>query len=155
MKTIDGMRRSGVGIQPDATVADAAAIMERAGVGVLAVIDGAEIVGIVTDRDLVRRALARRLPPDARVDAVMTTPVVTVDAAADLHDAIRTLRHHALRRLPVVRDGRFVGMVSLDDLLVEAAGKLTEVVRDLADLVHPIRVELLHPHRDSPLPAAR
>ena len=71
MRTMDAVRRSGVGIGPERSVRDAAAIMEQAGVGSLAVIDGAHLVGIVTDRDLVRRALAPGLAPDVRVDAVM------------------------------------------------------------------------------------
>jgi len=69
----------------------------------VAVIDGEHLIGIVTDRDLVRRGLARDLPADARIDAVMTAPVVTVDADADLHDAFALFRTHAVRRLALVR----------------------------------------------------
>ena len=72
MKIIDMMHRPPVTIRPDQTITDAAIEMERAGVGVLAVIDGTGLVGIVTDRDLVRRGLATRTAPDARVDSIMT-----------------------------------------------------------------------------------
>ena len=80
MRTIDRIHRSGVGITPERTIAEAAEIMEQAGVGCLAVIEGDQVVGIVTDRDLVRRGMARRLPLDARVDAVMSSPPLTIDA---------------------------------------------------------------------------
>lgn len=146
MRTIDGVRRSGVGIEPDRTVHEAAAIMEQSGVGALAVIDGERLVGVVTDRDLVRRAMARGLTPDARVDGVMTTPVVTIDADADLHAAFALFRSHAVRRLPVVRDDRFVGMITVDDLLVDLAA-------DLSDLARPVAAEIRFAHHDSPLPA--
>ena len=146
MRTMDGVRRSGVGIGPDRTVQDAAAIMDQSGVGALAVIDGEQLVGVVTDRDLVRRALARGLPPDARVDAVMTTPVVTIDADADLHDAFALFRSHAVRRLAVVRDEQFVGMITVDDLLVNLAA-------DLSDLARPVTAEVVFAHHDSPVPA--
>lgn len=146
MRTIDGVRRSGVGIEPQQTIRDAAAIMEQAGVGSLAVVEGARLVGIVTDRDLVRRGLACGLPADARVDAVMTAPVVTIDADADLHDAFALFRTHALRRLAVVRGEQFVGMVTVDDLLVDLAA-------DLHDLSRPVSAELLAAHHDSALPA--
>lgn len=146
MRTIDGVRRSGVGIEPQQTIRDAAAIMEQAGVGSLAVVEGARLVGIVTDRDLVRRGLACGLPADARVDAVMTAPVVTIDADADLHDAFALFRTHALRRLAVVRGEQFVGMVTVDDLLVDLAA-------DLHDLSRPVSAELLTAHHDSALPA--
>ena len=146
MRTIDGVRRSGVGIEPQRTIRDAAAIMEQAGVGSLAVIDGDRLVGIVTDRDLVRRGLACGLPTDARVDAVMTTPVLTIDGDADLHDAFALFRTHALRRLAVVRGERFVGMVTVDDLLVDLAS-------DLYDLSRPVSAEVLTAQHDSGLPA--
>ena len=64
MRTIEGVRRSGVAVRPDETIQNAAALMEQAGVGSLAVLDGDELVGIVTDRDLVRRGLARGLASD-------------------------------------------------------------------------------------------
>lgn len=146
MRTIDGVRRSGVGIEPRHTIRDAAAIMEQAGVGSLAVIEADRLVGIVTDRDLVRRGLARGLPADARVDAVMTAPAVTIDADADLHDAFALFRTHALRRLAVVRGEQFVGMVTVDDLLVDLAA-------DLHDLSRPVLAEVLTAHHDSGLPA--
>jgi CBS domain-containing protein len=146
MRTIDAVRRSGVGIGPERTISEAAAIMENAGVGALAVIDGEQLVGIVTDRDLVRRGLACDIPTDARVDAVMTAPVVTIEADADLHDTFALFRTHAVRRLAVVRDGQFVGMITVDDLLMDLAS-------DLTDLARPVAAEVLFAHHDSPVPA--
>lgn len=146
MRTIDAVRRSGVGIAPDHTIGDAASVMTKAGVGCLAVIEEGRLVGIVTDRDLVRRAMARGLPLDARVDSVMTTPVITIRDDADLHDAYAVFRTHAVRRLAVVRDGHFVGTITIDDLLVDLAA-------DLADLARPVTAEVLYPHHDSPVPA--
>jgi CBS domain-containing protein len=146
MKTIDATRRSAIGIGPDRTITGAAQLMEQAGVGALVVLDGTTVVGLVTDRDLVRRAMARQLPPDGRVDAVMTAPVVTVDADADIREAFGLFGAHAIRRLPVVRDGQFVGMFTIDDALVAIA-------RDIGDLTRPIAAELLFAHRDSPPPA--
>jgi CBS domain-containing protein len=147
MRTIEAVRRSGVGIDPDRTIRDAAAIMDQAGVGSLAVIDGHDLVGIVTDRDLVRRGLARGLAADARVDGVMTSPVVTISADADLHDAFALFRTHAVRRLAVVRDREFAGMITIDDLLMDLAA-------DLTDLARPVTAEVLFGHHDSPVPAA-
>jgi CBS domain-containing protein len=145
MRTIDAVRRSGIGIGPERTIHAAAAVMEHSGVGSLAVIDGTQLLGIVTDRDLVRRALACGMPSDARVDGVMSSPVVTIAADADLHDAFALFRAHALRRLAVVRDGRFVGMITVDDLLVDLAA-------DLADLAEPVRSEIISAHHDAALP---
>jgi CBS domain-containing protein len=142
------MRRSGLSIEPERTIHDAAAVMEQTGVGALAVIDGDRLVGIVTDRDLVRRGLAQGLPTDARVDGIMSTPVVTIDADADLHSAFALFRTHAIRRLAVVRGGQFVGVITIDDLLVDVAA-------DLVDLSRPVEAEILFAHHDSPAPATR
>jgi CBS domain-containing protein len=148
MRISDAVRRSGVAITPERTIRDAAGVMEESGVGALAVVDGDQLVGIVTDRDLVRRALARDLPNDGRIDAVMSTPVVTIDADADLHDAYARFRTSAVRRLAVVRDDRFIGMITIDDLLIDVAA-------DLADLARPVTAETVFAHHDSPVPATR
>ena len=146
MRTIEAVRRSGVGIGPERTIHEAAQVMEQAGIGALAVIDGERLVGIVTDRDLVRRGLARDLPVDARVDAVMSAPVVTIDADADLHDTFAVFRTHAVRRLALVRAGQFVGMITVDDLLVDLAG-------DLSDIARPVTAEVIFGHHNNPGPA--
>jgi CBS domain-containing protein len=146
MKVIEGIRRSGVGIGPGQTIREAATIMERSGLGALAVVDGENLVGVVTDRDLVRRGMARNLPYDARVDGLMSAPVVTIDADTDLHGAFALFRTHGVRRLAVVRASRFVGMITIDDLLIDLAA-------DLSDLSRPVIAETIFGHHDSPLPA--
>lgn len=146
MRTIDAVRRSGVGIGPDRTIHDAAVLMDQAGVGSLAVIVGERLVGIVTDRDLVRRGLARGLASDARVDGIMTSPVVTIAADADLHDAFALFRSNAVRRLAIMGGEQFLGMVTIDDLLIDLAA-------DMADLARPITAEVMFGHHDSSVPA--
>jgi len=146
MRAIELIRRSGVAVAPDRTMRDAAEIMERSGVGALAVLDGDHLVGIVTDRDLVRRGLARGLDPDVRVDALMSSPVVTIDAAADVHSAFAIFRTNAVRRLVVTERGRFAGVLAIDDLLINLSA-------DLADLVRPVTAETIIGHRDTPVPA--
>ena len=147
MQTISRLHRSGVGVAPDRTIADVAKLMNNSGVGSIAVLDDDRLVGVVTDRDLVRRGLACDLPPDARVDGVMTAPALTIEADAPLHDAVDAFSRHAVRRLAVVHRGRFVGMISLDDLLLDLAG-------DLRSLTAPLAAEIASPQRDSLPPVA-
>lgn len=146
MHTIDAVRRSGIGITREQTVQEAARIMEHTGVGSLVVLEGSEPIGVVTDRDLARRVLAPGRPLDARVDSVMSSPVVTIGADADLHAAFALFRTHGVRRLAVLREGRFVGMLTVDDLLVHLAG-------ELVDLSSPVSAEIAHAHRNGPVPA--
>ena len=142
MRIVEALRRSGVAVGPDRTIRDAAMIMEQSGVGSLAVIENDQLVGIVTDRDLVRRGVAMDIPSDARIDSVMSTPVVTVDADGDLHDTFALFRTHPVRRLAVVRGEQFVGMITIDDLVIDLAA-------DLVDLSRPITAEVLFAHRNS------
>lgn len=145
MRVIDAVRRSGISIEADRTVHDAAVLMEQTGVGSLAVLDNGRLAGIVTDRDLVRRAMAPALSPDARIDAVMTMPVESIDAGADLHEAVRSFRDKTVRRLAVTENGEFVAMITIDDLIINIAG-------DLADLAHPLTAEVLFAHHDAAVP---
>jgi CBS domain-containing protein len=145
MRVIQAIRKNVVSIAPDATLAEASEVMERANVGALVVLDGARLTGIVTDRDIVRRGVAHGLPPDARIDAVMTPDVVTLDADADIRAALPLFRTHACRRLPLTSDGQVVGVLALDDLLVD-------LVNDLSDVIRPIIGEVIFGHHDAPLP---
>ncbi len=146
MRTIEALRRSAVSVEPGRTIRGCAGVMERSGVGALGVVDDDRLVGIVTDRDLVRRALAQGLPLSATVNCVMSAPVVTIDAYADVDAAFGLFRSYAVRRLAVTRDQRFVGMITVDDLIVDLAA-------DLRDLSWPIRSELLMPQHDHPVPS--
>jgi signal-transduction protein with cAMP-binding, CBS, and nucleotidyltransferase domain len=93
-----------VGIEPERTIHDAAAVVDQTGVGTL----------VVTDRDLVRRCLAKGLLADAGTDGIMTSPGVIIDAEADLHGVFVLFRTIAVRRLGVVRGEQFVGMIPTD-----------------------------------------
>jgi CBS domain-containing protein len=145
MRVGDVVQRAPITLPPHGTIREAAQLMESNGVGSIAVVDGRHLVGIVTDRDIVRRAVARDLAGDARIDGIMSAPVVTIDADADLRHAFDILHGHAVRRLATVRDGVLVGILSLDDLLVCLSS-------DLANLARPVTAELLFAHRDPPLP---
>jgi CBS domain-containing protein len=146
MRTIEEIRRPGISIGPDKTIRDGAVLMEQSGIGSLVVVEHEGLVGIVTDRDLVRRGLAKGLPVDARIDGVMSSPVISIDVDADVATAFELLRTHKVRRLAVLLNRRFIGMISVDDLIVELAV-------DLRDLSGPVRSENLFPEHDGPVPA--
>jgi CBS domain-containing protein len=146
VKTKELVAKSPVTVQGDVSIKEAAALMDTANVGALLVMDGTRLAGIVTDRDIVVRAVAGAYPPGARIDSVMSTDIVAVDAAADVHDAYRILGSHGVRRLPVLEDGEIVGMLTVDDLLVGIA-------TDLEHLVHPVIGEMVFGHHPVPVPA--
>ena len=145
MRAIEAIRKNMVTVSPDATLAQAAELMERANVGALVVLDGERLAGIVTDRDIVVRGVAHRLPADARIDSVVTTDVVTLRADADLRAVLPIFRTHACRRVPLVDDDRVVGMLTVDDMLID-------LINDLADVVRPVTGEVVFGHHEAPLP---
>ncbi len=145
MRAIEATRRPLVTVDGGASVSAAASVMAIHGVGALVVTDGDQSVGIVTDRDIVIRAVAGG-KCDGRVDGVMTTELVTLAADGDVRDAYRLFREHALRRLPLVRDGKAVGMLTADDLIIDLSA-------DLADVARPITGEVIFGQHDSLVPA--
>ena len=119
-KVRDIMTPDPVGVYYEQTVAEAARVMRDAGVGAVLVVSGESLSGMVTDRDLVIRGLAEGAGPDSPVGPLCSDKLVGVDANADLADAERLIREHAVRRLPVIDSGQIVGMVSLGDLAASA-----------------------------------
>lgn len=121
-KIRDIMTPDPLGVYYDQTIAETARLMRDAGVGAVLVVNGESLSGVVTDRDLVIRALAEGAAPDTPVGPLCSPKLVGVDAGADVAEAERLIREHAVRRLPVIDDGQIVGIVSIGDLAVSEDG---------------------------------
>ncbi|NKE62403.1 CBS domain-containing protein [Lentzea sp. PSKA42] len=107
-------------LPPDAPVREAAKAMRDRDIGDVLVVEGDRLYGIVTDRDLVVRAMADRDDmSDCCVRDVCSDHVVTADMTETLDTAIARMRENAVRRIPVVDAGRPVGVLSLGDAAVE------------------------------------
>ena len=107
-------------VDAGATLVEAAREMRDGDVGALIVVENGTVAGIVTDRDIVVRAIADgKDPGSTRVSDVATMNPVTLTVDQTVEDAIRTMREQDIRRIPVVQDGRPAGIVSLGDLAIE------------------------------------
>lgn len=105
---------------PTSTLEHASRLMRDRGIGdVLVVDDDQRLTGIVTDRDLVVRCLADGASADTAISNACSGDLTTTTPDAAVDDVVRLMRQHSLRRVPVVDDGRPVGIVSLGDLAVE------------------------------------
>ena len=102
-----------------ATIEDAATVMRDRGIGDVVVTDNGSVIGILTDRDIVVRALADGLGPATTVESVLTGEVHTLDASDPIARATQLMREHNIRRMPVLSEGSLVGIVSLGDLAEE------------------------------------
>jgi CBS domain-containing protein len=117
----DLMSQPPVCLSPDASIEEAARVMREQDIGDVFVADGDRIAGVVTDRDIVVRGIAEgKQPTTAKLAEVFTSgELVSVSPDDSVEEAITLMRQRALRRLPVVDDGRPVGVVSLGDLAIE------------------------------------
>lgn len=102
----------------DSTVSEAAQIMSDNDIGDVMVTEkDGKVCGVLTDRDIVLRVLAdRKDPSKTRVGDVCTRNPVTLDPSSSVEDAIRLMADKAIRRIPVVKDGKPIGIVALGDL---------------------------------------
>jgi CBS domain-containing protein len=133
-----------VTIHPSATVATAATRMGTENVGALVVVEDRKPVGIVTDRDLVLRVLAKdRLAAETEVRTVMTPNPVCINADTPLEGVISRMKTHRFRRLIVVNDQQeVVGIVSLDDI-IELVAEVRRALEGITDVMHAVRHEPL------------
>jgi CBS domain-containing protein len=103
-------------VEPSDSIGEAAEKMTSQGVGAVVVSDFGRMIGIFTERDLMRAVAGRVHSSEARVREWMTADPVTVGEDASAADAAQTMLEHGFRHLPVVADGRAVGIVSIRDV---------------------------------------
>src|SRR5688500_6365190 len=107
-------------VKAGTTIFEAAQQMRDQGIGDVIVTDGGKVCGIVTDRDIVVRAIADgREPTTTKVGDICSRDLVTLAPTADVTEAVTLMRERALRRLPVVENGKPVGIVSIGHLAIE------------------------------------
>jgi len=110
--------------QPSQSLTDVAKLMKEEDVGAVPVLDGDRLVGVVTDRDIVVRGIADGSDPHTvRVGEIASADIVTVRPDDDLDEALRLMAQHQVRRLPVVDEGRLVGVLAQADVAHEAKDK--------------------------------
>jgi CBS domain-containing protein len=114
-KVKDLMTKNVITIDANKTVIEAAALMSQNDVGDLVVMDGNTPVGIITERDFVRRILAEGKSADTKVSEVMTSPLKVIDPEAPIKEAARRMVNKRIRRLPVIKDNKLVGIITTAD----------------------------------------
>ena len=119
------MTEAAVTDRPDDTLQQAAGKMREQQTGSLLVLDGQDLVGIVTERDVLK-AVATATPLDTPVSEVMSKDLITVEPGTSLREAARIMTERWIRHLPVLESGRLVGIVSQRDLAGVLAGALNE-----------------------------
>jgi len=107
-------------VAPEATVYDAISLMASKNVAAVLVISGGNMVGIISARDYGRKViLAEKSSRDVRVQEIMTTSLITVTPEMTVLDAMALMTRHHIRHLPVLKEGKLDGLVTMADLVSE------------------------------------
>jgi CBS domain-containing protein len=105
-------------IAPDATVYEALEELAEKDIGALVVLEGVELVGIFSERDYVRKVILKgRSSRDMKVHEIMSSPVVTLSVQTSIDECMYRMTEQRCRHLPVVEDGKVVGVVSIGDVV--------------------------------------
>lgn len=134
---LDHKGRDVATIPADATVLDAARLMNERHIGALVVTEADRVVGVFTERDILTRVVGAECDPATTfVSDVMTTPVAVCSPETTRDECRNVMRSRRIRHLPVVASDRLVGIVSIGDLLVEESSDQEQTIRYLYEYMH-------------------
>ncbi|MGH7230037.1 MAG: CBS domain-containing protein [Nitrospiraceae bacterium] len=112
------MNRQIRSIRPEATLSEAAELMRSSRVGALLVVDQGDYSGVVSESDLVRKAMAVGLNPDqSQVRTIMSSPLISIEIDRSAHEASDLMSEKEIRHLAITQDSQIVGIISVRDLL--------------------------------------
>ncbi|RLG39756.1 MAG: hypothetical protein DRO05_08095 [Thermoproteota archaeon] len=113
-----------ISVEPSVSVADVAETMDRHGIGSVLVRKDEKIIGIITERDIIKRCVAKirdRLPREVKAEEIMTRDLITISGDSDIFEAAKMMSEYDIRRLIVVNSsGKPIGIISMKDILREA-----------------------------------
>ncbi|WP_423793288.1 cyclic nucleotide-binding/CBS domain-containing protein [Methanocaldococcus indicus] len=128
-------------VSKDMSVYDVANILKEKNIGAVVVVEDNKPIGIITERDIVREVVANNLKPkDVLVEDVMRKKVITIEHNKSINDAAKIMAKYNVKRLPVVKDGELVGIITQSDI-VKISPKLLEIVIEYANIMEPPKVE--------------
>lgn len=125
-----------ISIVQDASVFDAIKLMADRAVGSLLVMDGDELQGIVTERDYARKVIIKgRSSESTPVADIMTTDLVTASPMQSVNDCMNLMSERRIRHLPIVMDGKVVGLISIGDLVQAIISDQKEEIEQLGSYI--------------------
>jgi CBS domain-containing protein len=116
------------------SVVEAARLMREQDIGSLPITDDEKLVGMITDRDITTRVVAEAADPTSTsVEDVYSRDLVSVEPDEDLDEALQLMARHQVRRLPVVENGRLVGIVAQADIALKDNDKTAQLVEAISE----------------------
>ena len=124
-------------IGPDAKVIEALQLMAQKDVGALVVMEGARLVGMLSERDYARKVILHgRSSQDVPVRDIMTSDVVTIDPGKTIEDCMGLVTQRRIRHLPVCEGEKLIGLVSIGDLVKEVIADQEQTIKQLESYIH-------------------
>ena len=125
-------------ISPKATVREAITLMATRNIGALPVMEDDELLGIITERDYARNVILKgRSSKDTCVDEVMSTGLTTVSPDQSVTDCMELMTEKRIRHLPVVEEGRVVGIISIGDVVMAVISNQASMIEHLEGYISP------------------
>jgi len=124
-------------VEPGAPVLEAIRRMAEHGVGALLVMQGARLVGIVSERDYARKVILKgRSSSETAVEQIMSTPVLTVPPDRSVHECMQIMTDRRVRHLPVLDGTRVLGVLSIGDLVRSVLEEQRQTIEQLEHYIH-------------------
>jgi len=124
-------------VKPNSSVLDAVQKMNKFNIGSILVVDGRKPVGIVTERDILRRVVELSMEPSiVKVSDIMSHPVITINPDATIEEAARLMTVRQIKKLPVVEEDGVVGIITTMDIM-KAAPRMMDLFGELSQTRRP------------------
>jgi len=132
----DIMAKKVISIEHDKTVLDVCNKFKKHRLGSLVVVNSGIIVGIITERDVIERVIVeQKNPKKTKVEHIMSKNIITIHASAKIEQAAELMRKHKIKKLPVILNNEFVGMITVTDI----ANIMPNFTKTLADESKPYK----------------
>jgi len=127
-KVRDIMTKNVVKSDKDSTIYDLARLMDQNRIGCIVIAEDDKPIGIVTERDIITKCLAKEMKPrEVKAKDIMSSPVITIEPDAEMLEAAKVMVSRMIRRLPVVENNKLVGIITTSDMIRESSkGKRKE-----------------------------
>lgn len=132
----DVMNKKVVIAKPDITLREASVIMNKFHIGSLVIVEKNKIVGIITERNILIAVAEGRDPDLVTAEEIMSKKVITIEPDKRVEDAVKLMMEHKIKKLPVVAEGKLVGIITASDIIV-VEPKLIEAVASLLSMRMP------------------
>jgi CBS domain-containing protein len=137
LKVEDAMGKEVITVDEDSSVKEAADVMNKFEIGCLIAVRKGKAIGIITERDLLKRVIAEgKDTSKTKVKDIMTSPLVVAEPAMELEDAVKLMFQMKIKKLPVVDNKRLVGLVTLTDI-ARFQPQMIKILKQLAQRQSP------------------